>query len=122
MDASFALAKNVVSVNYEDIPANIIDIAKKDILDTLGVAYAGNSEPGGAELMKLVNKWGGTPESTVIGYGRKAPAPLAVLVNSTLAHSLDYDDVTMSTGHIGVMIVPTAFAVAESVGKSAARN
>ncbi|MBQ9881194.1 MAG: MmgE/PrpD family protein [Synergistes sp.] len=122
MDANYSFAENVVNTKFEDLPQNIVDIAKMDILDTLGVAYAGHIEAGGDQLAELAGKWGGAPESTLIGYGMKTSAPLAALVNGTLAHSLDYDDVTMSTGHIGVMIVPTAFAVAQSVGNVSGKD
>ena len=117
MDASYSLASNLIKLDYHDMPAEVIEIAKKDILDTLGVAIAGTSEPGGKELMTLVEEWGGREESTVIGFGQKVPASLAALVNSTTAHSLDYDDVTMSTGHTGVTLIPAAFAIAERKGK-----
>lgn len=117
MDASYSLANNVIKLDYSDIPAEAIEIAKKDILDTLGVAIAGCSEPGGKELMTLVEEWGGKEESTVIGFGKKMPAPLAALVNGTTAHALDYDDVILSTGHVGVIVIPSAFAVAERKGK-----
>ena len=40
MTISEILAAHVVNANYEDLPADVIDIAKKDILDTLGVAVA----------------------------------------------------------------------------------
>ncbi|MBN1849925.1 MAG: MmgE/PrpD family protein [Deltaproteobacteria bacterium] len=116
MDASYRLAKNLVKLGYHDLPAETIEIAKKDILDTLGVAIAGSSESGGKELMTLVGEWGGKEESTVIMFGMKVPAPFAALVNGTTAHSLDYDDVILSTGHVGVSIIPAAFSIAERKG------
>ncbi|MBN1847142.1 MAG: MmgE/PrpD family protein [Deltaproteobacteria bacterium] len=122
MDASYSLAKNLVKLGYNDLPAETIEIAKKDILDTLGVAIAGSSEPGGKELMTLVGEWGGKEESTIIMFDRKVPAPFAALVNGTTAHSLDYDDVILSTGHVGVSIIPAAFSVAERKGKVKGRD
>ena len=47
MTISEILAAHVVNTNYEDLPADVIDIAKKDILDTLGVAVAAAGEAGG---------------------------------------------------------------------------
>ncbi|MBN1849518.1 MAG: MmgE/PrpD family protein [Deltaproteobacteria bacterium] len=117
MDASYSLARNLVELGYDDLPAETVEIAKKDILDTLGVAIAGSSELGGKELMTLVGDWGGKEESTIIMFGMKAPAPFAALVNGTTAHSLDYDDVILSTGHVGVSIIPAAFSIAERKGK-----
>ena len=116
MDANITLANYVVNTNYEDIPTDLVELAKKDILDTLGVAIAAGGEAGGKELMTLIEEWGGKPESTVVGYGVKVPAPLAAMVNSTTAHSLDYDDVMFSTGHVGVTVIPPALAAAERRG------
>jgi len=117
MDACFSFAKNVVNLNYNELPAEVVEIAKRDILDTLGVAIAGSSEPGGEELMALAEECGGKAESTVIGFDTKLSAVFATLVNTTMAHALDYDDVAFSTGHIGVTVIPPAFAIAEKIGR-----
>ena len=116
MTISEILAAHVVNTNYKDLPADVIDIAKKDILDTLGVAVAAAGEAGGRELMEIIDEMGGKPESALIGYGKKAPAIYAALLNGTTAHSLDYDDVTLSTGHTGVTLVSSLFAIADRLG------
>ena len=117
MNTNERLASHVVTTTFAELPREVIEIAKKDVFDTLGVAIAASGEAGGKELMEMMGPMGGKPESTIIGYGTKLPVHVAALINGTTAHSLDYDDVTLSTGHIGVIIVPTAFAVAEHVGK-----
>ncbi|MBI4334521.1 MAG: MmgE/PrpD family protein [Chloroflexi bacterium] len=119
MDASFAFAHHIASIGFEDIPAGVAKIAKLDVLDTLGCALAATTlAPGCREIVELVEEGKGREESTIIGFGSRAPSWMAALANGTLAHGLEYDE-CHSTGqiHSGVTTVPAGFAVAERVGK-----
>ncbi|MCK4863716.1 MAG: MmgE/PrpD family protein, partial [Dehalococcoidales bacterium] len=117
MDAAYALAKNLATVNCENIPQDIVDITKKQILDILGVALGGSSRPGVKELAELISEWGGKEESTVFCFGHKVPAPNAAQVNATMGHALDYDDTGDGPTHPSVVIVPACLAIAERQGK-----
>ena len=110
-------ARHVVTTKFEDLPKDIVDIAVKDIFDTVGVIIAAAGRTGSKELVEMYKPVDGKPECTVIGYnGLKLPLENAAFINGATAHLLDYDDVTLSTGHMGVVIVPTALAVAQHVG------
>ena len=39
MDAAIDLAQNVINIKYEDIPADALDLTKKDVLDILGTSF-----------------------------------------------------------------------------------
>ncbi len=117
MDAAYSLAKNLVTVNYDDIPHEVVEVTKKQILDILGVALGGSSRPGVRELAELVGEWGGKEESMVLCFGYKAPAPNAAQVNATMGHALDYDDTGDGPTHPSVVIVPACLAMAERKGK-----
>ncbi len=119
MDASFALARHVANIKFGDIPADVIKIAKLDILDTLGCALAATTlAPGYAKLVELVKEGGGKEESSIIGFGGRVPSWMAAFANGTLAYALDYDEAHMTAHiHSGCVAVPTSFAVAERVGK-----
>jgi 2-methylcitrate dehydratase PrpD len=117
MDAAYSLAKNLVNVKYEDIPREVAEHTKKQILDILGVALGGSSKAGVKELAELVMEWGGKEESTIFCYGKKVPAPNAAQVNATMGHALDYDDTGDGPTHPSVVIVPTCLAMAERRGK-----
>src|SRR5699024_10920601 len=67
-----------------------------------------------------VNEVGGRGECTLIGYGEKAPAQMAALLNGCNSHMLDYDDV--GSGHVSVATVPVAFAMAEKSGGISGRE
>lgn len=118
-DAAYALAKNIVKVEYGDIPREALEVAKRDILDTLGVAIAASSlVPWCKEIVELVREGGGKGESTIIVFGGRVPSWMAALANGAMAHCLDYDD-TCDDGytHLGMSTIPPAFAIAERLGK-----
>jgi len=92
------------------------------VLDTLGVAIAASSlTPESKIVADYVRDLGGKPESTILGFGGKAPAPWAVFVNGTLGHILDYDTIGEG-GHVAVATVPVAFALAERSGGTSGRH
>ncbi|MBN1191889.1 MAG: MmgE/PrpD family protein [Dehalococcoidales bacterium] len=113
MDAALMFARNFVSVNYNDLPQDVVEATKRQILDTLGVMLGGSAREGVRELVELIIDWGGKPESTIIGYGNKVPAPNAAQVNATMGHALDYDDLGDGPTHPSVVIVPACLAAAE---------
>ena len=117
MDAAYSLAKNLVNLKYDDIPGDVVEHTKKQVLDILGVALGGSSKAGVKELAEIVTDWGGKEESTIFCFGKKVPAPNAAQVNATMGHALDYDDTGDGPTHPSVVIVPTALAVAERQGK-----
>ncbi|GAB6194505.1 MmgE/PrpD family protein [Desulfocastanea catecholica] len=117
MDATFLFAKNFKQIKYEDLPGKVVDITKKQILDYFGVALGGSSKPGVKELLELSIEWGGAPQSSVLCWGNRLPAPMAAQLNATMAHTLDYDDVhEAAIMHPGVVAIPTALAMAEFLG------
>ncbi len=117
MDVIFDLVRHIVATKYEDIPEMAVEAAKKEIVDSLATALGGTTKPGIGELVDIAREMGGSPQSTIIGYGMKCPAPNAAQVNGSMIHALDYDDGhPVSLVHIGCVAVSTCFAVAERMG------
>jgi 2-methylcitrate dehydratase PrpD len=117
MDATYLFARNFINTRYEDLPEGMVEATKKEILDLLGVAVGGSSEPGVKELLEIVTDWGGKEESSIIGCTQKVPAPNAAQVNATMAHALDFDDVhEYAIMHPGIAVIPTCMAIAERKG------
>jgi 2-methylcitrate dehydratase PrpD len=118
MDAIFDFVKNFTRTRYEDVPAAAVEVAKKEVLDSLATALGGSAQAGVGELVDMVKEWGGSEQSTIIAYKIKCPAPNAAQVNATMIHALDYDDGHPSAlVHIGCLTVSTCFAVAERMEK-----
>ena len=123
MDATYRFAENFVKIRYEDLPRDVVEATKKEILDLLGVMVGGFSQPGVKELYEIVTDWGGKEESSIIASSRKVPAPNAAHVNATMAHALDYDDVHESAlMHPGITIIPTCLAIGERKGRLTGRE
>jgi 2-methylcitrate dehydratase PrpD len=123
MDAIYDFVRNIIGTEYEAIPGEAIEAAKKEILDSLGTALGGSPQAGIGELVDMVKEWGGSEQSTVIAYGLKCPAPNAALANGAMTHALDYDDGhPTALVHVGCVAVPTCFAIAERLGKKSGKE
>jgi 2-methylcitrate dehydratase PrpD len=117
MDAAYSFAKIFAASKYEDLPGEVVDATKKEILDLLGVALGGASQPGATHVCALVQEWGGKEESSIVGCKQKVPAPNAAQANATMAHALDFDDVhEAAVMHPGIASIPVVLAVGEARG------
>jgi 2-methylcitrate dehydratase PrpD len=123
MDAAILFARHFANTKFENLSSEVVDATKKEILDLLGVALGGISEPGATHVRDLVLDWGGKEESSIIGSSRKVPAPNAAQANATMAHALDFDDVhEAAVMHPGIVAIPTAIAVAEARGNRSGKE
>ena len=121
-DASRTLARWVSGLRYEEIPAHLLELAKLQILDTLGAAWAGSNAESIDGVRSVVARQGGQPESRVWHYGDRLPATQAAFVNGMLAAALDVDSLhDRANVHSDGVIVPALFALAEARGLSGRR-
>jgi len=89
------LAAYIVETRHDAVSQEAIEAAKKSILDLLGVTLAASGlDPAMRRIVDLIRECGGPPESSVIGFGGRAPAIWAAFANGAMAHCLDYDDLT----------------------------
>ncbi len=110
------LAHHAAKLRYEDLPQPLVDVIKQCVMDTVGVSIGASSlSPEAKVLAEYVAEMGGKPESTIFGFGGKAPAGWAVFVNGSLGHMLDFDDIGES-GHPSIVTIPVAIALAEKIG------
>jgi 2-methylcitrate dehydratase PrpD len=110
------IAQYAAHLRYEDLPAPLVALLKHCVLDTLGVSLAATTlSPEAPIVADYVEDLGGKQVATVWGFGRKAPPAWAVFVNGSLGHMVDYDDVGAG-GHVSIVTIPVAFAVAEQLG------
>lgn len=116
------LARHAATLEFEALPPALVEVTKQCVLDTLGVcAGASTLAPEAAILAEYVRDLGGKPEATLLGFGGKAPAPSAALLNGSLGHMLDYDDLGES-GHPAIVTIPVALAIAEKMGGVSGRE
>ena len=80
------LARYYASLSYDDVPAEVIEKAKRSLADFLSELAAGFYV---GELAEAVNPYlvelGGKPESTLLCVGRKMPAQNAALGMGVMA-------------------------------------
>ena len=121
MDPTRELAKFVAEKEYEEIPKEVIEQAKLLIIDTLGCGLGGFTQASKEAnwILELVREQGGNEEATVFCAGFRTSAANAALANSTIAHTIDFDDGHMaSLSHLGSSLVPVIFAMGERVKTS----
>ncbi len=110
------LARFVVGLELDAIPAPVVSKATGLALDTLGNCLAASREEFGRAVLGVAEGLGGPPESALIGSRVRVAAANAVLANATLAHGLDFDDTREGAiVHTGCVAVTTALAVGEAV-------
>lgn len=110
------LASFVCGVSFSDVPAEVVDIAKHQILAALGGLIAGAYAEGCETLAAMAKEDGGSQEATILMHGGKVPAQRAAFVNATMARALDICDSAAPGPHPGSAIIPAALAAAELAG------
>ena len=63
MDAAIQFAEHFANTKFEDLSSDVVEATKKEILDLLGVALGGASQPGATHVCDLMAEWGGREES-----------------------------------------------------------
>ena len=123
-----AVADFVVRTSYEDIPADVIELGRKSILDSIGLALAGSVAHTGELCRAYVQSLGlGKGAATVIGSSLRIAPRFAALLNGLGVHADDYDDTQLAVAAdrtYGLLTHPSAtsfassLAVAEAAGQS----
>jgi len=124
MGVTAEIVSFVTRTKFNDVPEEIVGLAKGFVLDGLGVIVAGTTERGSKILHTYVRQIGGKQECTVLGAGFKAPAAKAALSNGVSGHAMDYDDTQLSTSkeavyglltHPTIPVLSSALATAEQL-------
>jgi 2-methylcitrate dehydratase PrpD len=116
MSISLRIAGHVRSANRNNVPRDVLEIAKRSLLDAVGVTFAASALGEKAEAFAEIAREGATTTgATVIGFGFKAMSAMAAFANGAMAHALDYEDTfDPALVHPNAAVVPAALAVAES--------
>jgi 2-methylcitrate dehydratase PrpD len=112
--ASALLADFCADLRWANLPAAVRGRTQELVLDFVGVALRGSVAPSSGPAFALASRLSGASGASLIGADTRASASWAALANATSAHALELDDVTSrSSLHPGVVVIPTALAVAE---------
>jgi 2-methylcitrate dehydratase len=81
-------------LTYEELPAAVVDYAKRILLDSLACACGGfASEPARITRETALEDLAGAPQASLIGTSERASAPMAALANGVALRYQDYNDV-----------------------------
>ena len=97
-DLTKYVSKFIYQTKFKDIPSNVVELAKKHILDGFGLALSGSVARTGDYLFKQIKKNSAAGKATVIGSKMKVPSQFAALANGVGIHSDDYDDTQLAVG------------------------
>ena len=107
-----ALTQHVVDLNFNNLPKEVIEPTKKQILDTLACCVGSSFYKHIEQVANLYKEWGGKEESTIVAYGGKVPCAHAAMINGYLACFADFDDYNdPDFPHTSQTNVPACFAV-----------
>ena len=105
------------ALDTRSFPPEVLDEAKKLILDQLGCQIAAASFAWGAAYLEAIRALGAGDGATVVSFGDRLPLDQAVFMNSTLGHGAEYDDTQLaSANHCGAVCVPPGLALGEQRG------
>jgi aconitate decarboxylase len=104
----------VAGLEFENLPESVVAHAKLDILDSLGCAIFGQSLPLAPILQAAAQDLSHTGSCVVWGAGWSTTPDMAALVNGTLTHSFELDDLhAVAIVHPGGVTLPSALALAQ---------
>jgi 2-methylcitrate dehydratase PrpD len=103
------LGSFVAEVRYTELPAGIVEKAKRHILDTLGAGLAGATSDEARLVLDALEATDSPGPATVWGTRARLSPRNAALVNGTAAHAFELDD-TGGCDHSGAVVLPAALA------------
>lgn len=116
------LSEYASGLRLEEIPSEVVSAAKFCVLDSLGAAVGAASYGIIPPIVEEFLQWSdSTPQrgASIWGQNRKTSLFQAVLLNGIMAHPLELDDVhTKSKTHIGAVVVPAAWTLADAQGST----
>ena len=120
------VAEFAVETDYASLPDEVVGLAKKSILDGLGLALSGSVAESGAIVERYLRAQGLGGDTTVVGTGLKAQPRFAAFANGIAVHADDYDDTQLAVRkdrvyglltHPTAPCLPAALAVAEQLDR-----
>jgi 2-methylcitrate dehydratase PrpD len=111
------ICDDLTSKEFDQIPSDAVETAKRAMIDYFAVTIAGSRHPDLQGVARLAATKNSTRGAAVLGTQVRASPDYAALHNGFAAHIYDYDDFSI-INHPTAPVAPAAFAVAESLGGS----
>ena len=108
------LVNFLYNLTYDDLPSEVVNQAKRCLLDYLGVVLAGSTTETAKKTRTFLSKFNGDANVTAIGNRRKTDIFKAALVNGITSHALELDEGhRRSTVHSGASVISTLLPLVE---------
>jgi 2-methylcitrate dehydratase PrpD len=105
------------SLEFDQLPTEVVESEKLHILDTVGCGLAAHALDAAPAAREAMTETGVSGPASAIGVASGLPAAEAALVNGVTCHALDYDDThTGAIAHVSVAVVPAVLAAAQAQG------
>ena len=108
------LAAYSAGTSFAALPADVVDRAKRVILDELGCMVLGATMPAGERMRSFVDSQGAAGPATVVGARQRTSPALAALANGTAAHADQLDGVHVTQSHPSGAAVAAGLALCEA--------
>jgi 2-methylcitrate dehydratase len=95
------LARFATTLTYEDLPEDVVRLARRTILDTIGCAFGGYPAEPSRIALKLAGEVTAKQGATVLCGGFATSPDLAVFANGVMIRYLDFNDAFVSLTHGG---------------------
>jgi 2-methylcitrate dehydratase PrpD len=122
------VADFIVEVDRTAVPEEVMRLAKRSILDGLGLAVAGSCSAAARLAQQEVQRYGQlVAESSVLGTEVRLPTRFAAFLNALAIHADDYDDTQLAIAadrvyglltHPTAPVLPVSIALGERDGQS----
>lgn len=108
------LAKFVHDLNWEAVPADVKETTKNVLIDSVGVGIGACRNEQNVSIINEFTSLCSDHSVSIWGQGKKTSLFQAVFLNALEGHTLEMDDVhTRSKTHIGTVVTPAVWSVAE---------
>ena len=116
----------IITTKYSDLPADVLELGRKSILDGLGLALVGSVAKSG-ELTRtyLQSLRVADGDATVVGSSLKSAVRFAAFANGVGIHADDYDDTQLAVAPdrvYGLLTHPTAPCLAAALALAESRK
>jgi 2-methylcitrate dehydratase len=118
-NVTHTMAEWAASVNYEDLPPEVVTEAKRFLMDSVGCALGGAQQHDVHIAREVLGECAGSGDATVLVTGERWDPVSASLLNALMIRVMDYNDIywKQDPSHPSD-IIPAAMAAAERAGKS----
>ena len=117
------LSQFICSFSLDQMTPDVIQRTRGCVLDTLGAALGASSSCEVRKIAECYSKWTGLgtngSSAALWGLGCRANLLSALMINGLMSHELELDDVhTQSKSHIGAVVIPSAWTIADAISSS----